>query len=963
MVPQTKRDGGVVLGESPNKKAKLGGIMVGDRLTTDEELQEFLCSSLESRFSAKPHELALALKTHDVIMHIYPDVQAALSAANGRPIQEENPLKIGEDAWSQPWHSETGIDAIEHGERHMWQCAHNFFALNILDIEDAPCPELNNVELQQLYFFNEPTPILEVLTGIMSTELMRSGGRVVKKRAKPGEDPPAMNDRDGNFLFETALPGIIMQVGGHVHTWAFVLGMYKWLKAGKCMKKWLNPVRSVVICAHHPGSNDHGAASLDRLGKVIDAGEALTKRSETESIPATDKAALIHKVRISITKSKNGRKATTPEVSVWLSKRKWSSKATLESERTIGALNKIQQFINEDSDVLDIVRQIDYMAGSGFINGDVWKQDAVLNCLPILDSKRLQMFYWTLFISLVRGDIANAGSLSVASLRTNKGSLGTVGLLGWRMEIRAQLFQMFDFCEDICCVFRDMRSFDKSYPSTRALDAAVKNGKALQLDQSFVGDLVRYVDIEGEVALRKLMSGGFDSDIKSTYKTSLGKNVTVMTLLKSDELESMIQKLEEAKTKDAAASGAVADVVTMVIDGGDGGAGSGSSHAGLDQSTDLGVVEVEDPNDKARADILRKAMVVRGGKVTVAELLASGDRQAISAAAESLEKKKKKEFGKAMTVRYFCADSCVEKELRPWAGPEKLQGSDLLRAETSLGDCVKGDVAIACSGGHFKNSQLLHDAAGKKVEIQLGDKTVTIASMRTTDQWLIFNDAKGYGCRRRGVAQGQNVEHTQLATHHTSKAPAAFKKTQRLNGSGTSHSSSILNLERQHHRVMPQLKQEDKVKILAHCRAVDVSSLGPEDALPGEKKRHQKLRQCVRGSLPLNWRAKDVTTIRELLNLIPNIQHCQVIDYSTVPTGEVGVAALSLGATYAFFALNPSHKSFVLKSIDMRLVEWMGKKGPLYQGDSIAPMLEKLFPVVKPPQEQEDGSTSSEGDE
>ena len=82
-----------------------------------------------------------------------------------------------------------------------------------------------------------------------------------------------------------------------------------------------------------------------------------------------------------------------------------------------------------------------------------------------------------------------------------------------------------------------------------------------------------------------------------------------------------------------------------------------------------------------------------------------------------------------------------------------------------------------------------------------------------------------------------------------------------------------------------------------------------------------------------------------------------------MPTGEVGVAALSLGATYAYFALNPCHKSFVLRSIDLRLVEWMRKKGPLYQGDSVAPMLEKLFPAVKPPQERDDGSSSSDGDE
>ena len=116
--------------------------------------------------------------------------------------------------------------------------------------------------------------------------------------------------------------------------------------------------------------------------------------------------------------------------------------------------------------------------------------------------------------------------------------------------MRAQLFTMFDVCEGICRVFEDMRSFDRSYPSTRAIDVAVKNGKSLQIDQSFVGELVRYVDIEGEPALNKLMSGGFDADIKACWKLHKGKNVTVATFLKSDELESMIQKLEEAKTKE-----------------------------------------------------------------------------------------------------------------------------------------------------------------------------------------------------------------------------------------------------------------------------------------------------------------------------------------------------------------------------------------------------------------------------
>ena len=103
----------------------------------------------------------MALKTHDVIMHIYPCVRAALSVAVGRPTEEEFPLKISDDAWTQPWHSKIAIDAIEHGERASWQSAHNFFALNILDIDDMPCPEFNNVELQQLYFSGSRLPFLK----------------------------------------------------------------------------------------------------------------------------------------------------------------------------------------------------------------------------------------------------------------------------------------------------------------------------------------------------------------------------------------------------------------------------------------------------------------------------------------------------------------------------------------------------------------------------------------------------------------------------------------------------------------------------------------------------------------------------------------------------------------------------------------------------------------------------------
>jgi hypothetical protein len=121
--------------------------------------------------------------------------------------------------------------------------------------------------------------------------LLKKGPHLFKKRAVV---------KEGTAFVEAAAWDDYWQIGACPEEAAAADLM--WKEAGKCMKKWLNPVRSVVVRAHQ-ACNDQCAASLDRIGEVIDAGEALSRRHETESVPATDKAALIHKVRVSITQT------------------------------------------------------------------------------------------------------------------------------------------------------------------------------------------------------------------------------------------------------------------------------------------------------------------------------------------------------------------------------------------------------------------------------------------------------------------------------------------------------------------------------------------------------------------------------------------------------------------------------------------------------------------------------------
>ena len=90
----------------------------------------------------------------------------------------------------------------------------------------------------------------------------------------------------------------------------------------------------------------------------------------------------------------------------------------------------------------------------------------------------------------------------------------------------------------------------------------------------------------------------------------------------------------------------------------------------------------------------------------------------------------------------------------------------------------------------------------------------------------------------------------------------------------------------------------------------------------------------------------------------PTIKDCQVIDYSVIPTGELAVAAVSLGASYACFCMNSKHQQYLAQVIDPGLVPWFKVKGALYQGEVLGPQIDKFFPKAKPIQ---DDVVSSDG--
>ena len=618
------------LGDSP-QSSKFGKVRVEWNFSqTLKEIEEKTkVGDEEKRMNASPQELQLALDPLHVMNVVLPIVEKALSMKIGKDITDTSlvqPLATGDKScWSQPWNTKDALHAMVDGNTKMWQSAMSFSSLDIFDTSDLPIPEFQNIESQAAYFFAAPTPMVQVCVGMMNPTMMR--GQKVELAAVPVTPKAKAKARAPlRPKQEQHIPEFVVQpphcsvklLTGHVHVWAFVWAIFQWHHAGKDISKWLDAWLQIVTRVHAQDDMNPEENVLTVIEAQINGDQELSKRAETELTPATDKALLVNKVEQALS-DKHKKKCSIPMASAWLSRMKWKdSKSKMDSERVIGALRKIHNNICGVEAVLNVVRQIDYMVGTQFLNADIWKQDAILQFLPVLTSDKLIKWYWYAFISLKRGDIAHAGALSVLSMRSKGELQGSVSQLGWRLEILEHVLDKFPFCEKIIEVFSDPILWDKTYPSRKQLDSAVKQGKPLEADQVWITQLTTHLDVEGEPILRKLAEGGFDKENKDKYKAAKGMNITVMTFFESGELESAMQTLQAALDKD--------DVhkekqnVQQVMNLGDSSTsatGSGDSGDVVAQMSDAGPSSeaVDDPEVAMKNQIKQKAMLIRASKV------------------------------------------------------------------------------------------------------------------------------------------------------------------------------------------------------------------------------------------------------------------------------------------------------------------------------------------------------------
>ena len=494
------------------------------------------------------------------------------------------------------------------------------------------------------------------------------------------------------------------------------------LKMHLCICVWRHkPCLSMLGRVHNLKLLSGEDLTLETIKATLETDQSLAKRAETELVPATDKATMVAKVEDALAK-KERKQCTIPMASAWLAELAWKDKKNrLDGERTIGACRKIYRNLVQDTAVHNVIKSVSCMAGTQFVNGDLWKADAVVNFIPRLTSEALIDFYWALLVCLRRGDIAHVQSLSVASMRSKDGSMGSVAQLGWRLELIAHIKQKYELSPKLQEVFQDMRSFDAVYPSQKRLDKALNDNKPLDTDQSWIPRLNKYTDIESAKVLKVCSEGGVDREIKEKFKVAKGKNITLQTFLTGGQIESMLQKIDAAQVKDgvnaeASDKQSTSSIEEMLLDN----TGSAKTEGELAIQEMLGEDIALDDDTKLEREILQKAMIIRSGKLTERQADFDADQQKLRSLTKQLETPKKKRFGMNMTIRVFCVDQHDEKDKLPFIKKNKLEASSTSAKErlTALrDDLVAGDASITCCGSLPENVTFVKDILEEKLEI------------------------------------------------------------------------------------------------------------------------------------------------------------------------------------------------------------------------------------------------------
>ena len=558
-----------MLGDSPTRKVKIGSVMVTP--LTDAELAEMDGSmnlDVDARLHKKlsPSEEKLLLNPQQVVGSMALEVVKALTAAAGVDVQTLPPLKIGVDGgWSVPWESQLAVTSLN--DKGKFQTTLNLFCFDYMGIDDdSICPEINGVFDQADYFYTQPKDCKFTIEGRFNPDCLskpdeESGTKKQKtadaQAAKKQPKTDATKESDSESSTSTKyllLPpvGSIKLTGSQTHVWALIVGMYRWHRAGKDMKLWLPVIQSTISCVYK--AVDGTQSQLDTITDMINGDQELHKRAKTEALRGTDKAGLFHMTESLLTK-KHRKKATHAVIIEFLSKCSWDEEckdgSRMDNPRSLTALNKIYLNVVADQSVLECLRVVDYYCGPDFLNS-TWNLDAICNCLPTLSPTSLKKFFKAAMVSLRRGDIATVKSMSVKSMRSGGGTLGSVAQLGYRLEMLEHELAHFPFCEKLQQVFSDLESVDEMYPSRKQLDRNFAEGKTSKSGHMWITRLATQLDIAGEPYLKKIAVGGFDGDLKEKYAGLKGKNVTLEKLMQAENIESARQVVIAAWDKDKA---------------------------------------------------------------------------------------------------------------------------------------------------------------------------------------------------------------------------------------------------------------------------------------------------------------------------------------------------------------------------------------------------------------------------
>ena len=917
-----------ILSEPSSKKVKFGTTFVW--AVSDELANDMLSSQT---LNACPGMVHLALDPTEMIKLMYADVSRLLTHAAGTDVKKLTPLVIGSDhGWTAGWNSNDAVISLQDS-RHKYQSGLNVFCLEHLDLRGLSPPCWADVVGNQEHFFSEPSDIQDVLHGEYNPEMLRYTAQ----------------DSEHKGLIGLPEPHSIRLCGGHVVLWSFILGIFRWARGKKDVRDWLPAVRSVVVCVHHFTGSDK---DIQPLKLVLENDNALAKRAETQSMTACDKAELLNRIEVELAKTQ---KVTVPSIIAWCMTVSWADSSTKwTSARVISCLREIYQIFVADGGVYRVMRQLAFICGKKFLQDQIWKLDAVIQCHPNLTSSSLLLWLDAMKVALKRGDITKPEALTTNALRDKGTVCGSCARMAWRLDAVAYFRGHYELCDELLEHTEMYGAWDKAYPSQKESDAMKVAGRPLITDNAWKIQLQTHQTQEVEQAIKALYEGKYDGEISKSFVANNGK-LSVPKLLEFGEFITLKQRCDNAWVMDKKGKpGSTAGDKTSSSDGGE-------SEGGADLKV-LDPVAAQKAADEAQ--IAQKCLGWREKKLF--SQLAGFNAKAADVSLAMLTLcplTVKPRWNKDMHVRYFDCDQWSERPLRPWQQPKKLceQGQERLKALWN--DVRDGELAIVCCGGHPSNPKIVKDILDQKVEMLSEDdpsKKELESKLKTVANYLVFKDAgSATGQRQRGVASGQNVEEVIIGA--TSKINT-LKKKERHNKSGTTHSTCFLDLERPHFKKLKQLPVAVKQAILCH-EIVDVSSMDPLQLpkMSGRAgKRHEKSRSKVDGNLPLRWRSKQVETGGELLNVAHGLS--RVFDYG-LPDGYMACASVKAGISYHYLHVNVDHQQYVTECIDVKIKEYMqDKESPLFESPQIKELLEKLYPIEEEDdQEPDDESADDSG--